>query len=191
MGNLEIFIKVSGRTVAVVMLLLVVIAGAILTIAAKRHFDEYGAYIGRRWPADKPDDLAALSDEIGSEAEALLPCGGSTKDPEQASHILRARYGSREMLRRCVVVAFTPEHIDNDYDMSTAYSILYLRGDDRLLRQIIDMRTGWFARAVPAPTDRPARMDTLIAGLCQKLGRPLPPGIPKLTDRNMDELRGY
>lgn len=190
MGNLEIFIRVSGRTAACVMVLVAVVAATILVVSVRRHFDEHGTYIGRRAPAGQPDDVAALSDEIDQDAEAILPCGGGMQDADQAADILRARYGRREMLRRCVVVAFDPANAGRTCAIQTACAVLYARGDTRLLQQIIAMRAGWYARAVPAALDRPARLDTLIAGLCQRLSEPLPPGVQKLTEHSMAELRG-
>ena len=58
-----------------------------------------------------------------------------------------------------------------------------------MLFRSLDMRAGWIARAPPALTDRPARLERLIAALGERLGLPVPPDIPKLTERDRQQLR--
>ena len=177
-----------------------VAAAVRLGVAAQRHFDEFGVYVGRARPSREPDNPALWAAEIRRETHVELPCGGCLEEPQEAAAALRSRYGRREMFRRCLAVAFAPQPPETPEDRETVWSaqvILCQYGDARLLEHLLALRAEWRARPGPtgaaeaeAAAARLTRLEKLISGLCENLNLTRPPGIPKLERRDWDDFSG-
>ena len=178
------------RTTICAIILALVSATVTLALAGGRHVYQPGAYFGPPRPSAKHASLSTIAGEIFWASHEELECGGCLDEPGEAAKTLRARYGRRELLRRCVAVAFCPDNPDIEPAVWTACAIMCREGDDRFLQQLMAKHGEWLAHPDPVRTARQERLDKLIAGLCKTLGKPQPAGIPKLETREWEEMRG-
>jgi len=129
----------------------------------------------------------------------VLECGGGViAEPQRAIDELRGRYGDQGLRDRCHALLFEqgpgaeyPEGIE-----STALGIIYRLGDLTALQELEETRqrllqlsqASNLSVALPALHTRLEHCDWLIAGLCRRLGRSLPDGIPALADEEAGRL---
>jgi hypothetical protein len=144
------------------------------------------------------EDVAGFARELEQFGVYDLPCGGGfLTDPEKASRWLRLGYGRERAASRCQnLLSQGPLASDQErLRVALACDVLYRLGDATTVEELRRLRGG-LLRLQPSSggaTSGDSKVQTrlkyaesLIAGLCQRLGLEIPDGIPPLDE---DQIR--
>ena len=144
-------------------------------------------------PSDSelPVEVEEFSRILFKHGVYVLGCGGGViPEPRCAIDRLRGKYAESDLLGRCLEIGMLPYRLLRQLPegvWSTVDGILYHLGDEATLEKLITFYAESKEVKCNAASNESAKyclgsLETLIAGLSMKLGRPLPEGIPPLTE---------
>ena len=144
------------------------------------------------------EDVAGFARELEAFGVYDLPCGGGfITDPEKAAWWLRWGYGREGAASRCQnLLARGPLASDQEgRRVALACDVLYRLGDATTIEELrrwrgellcLQASSGGATSGDPEVQKRLSYAESLIAGLCQRLGREIPDGIQPLDE---DQVR--